>query len=123
MVTNIENLRIINLTVKFKNRLRNEIEENKFHSDDMRECLWKVIIMTEIAHRSFSLGTKIEPFEKQYFDRQAAVGRYFCDWGMDWVAEYYFEISNYVAAFYWPDNDRVGFKNDYVPFRTFNLEE
>jgi hypothetical protein len=119
----MDNARIVNLTIKFKDRLRHEIEENKFHSDDMKSWLWKTLIMAEIAHRSFALKITIESFEKHYFDKQAAVGRHFCDWGMDWITENYFEISNYIAAYYWPDNDKFNFSKDYVPFKTFNFED
>ena len=118
----MNNRRIINLTIKFKDRIRHEIEENQFHSEEMKAMLWNMLVMAEIAHRSFGLGIKIEAFEKQYFNRQAAVGRHFGDWAMDWVAENYFEISNYIASHYWTDNDKAGFDRDYTPFKTFNLE-
>lgn len=119
----MDNTRIINLTVKFKSRLRSEIEENKYNSATMQEWLWKTLIMTEVAHRSLSLETKIEQAEKHYFNCQASVGRFFCDWKMDWVAEYFNEISNYIAAYYWPDNDKKWLPDDYTPFATFKLEE
>ncbi len=119
----MDNNRILKLTQKFKERIRLEVEGNNSNPNDLKATLWKTLIMAEIAHRSFVLEVKIESFEKPYFNRQAAVGRLFCDWAMDWVAEYYYEISNYIAAFYWPDEDKTGFSKDYIPFKTFNLEE
>ena len=77
--------------------------------------------MSEIAHRSFSLQITIETFEKQYFDRYTAVARHFRDWGMDWVADNYYEITNYIAKYYWPDNSKEGFNMEYVPFKIFNI--
>lgn len=118
----MDNTRILNLTIRFKARLRNEIEKSNSHFSD-KASLWKALIMAEIAHRSFALEINIEEFEKQYFDRQAAVGRYFCDWAMDWVAENYYEITNYVAKYYWPDTDKKGFDPNYIPFKTFKLDE
>lgn len=117
----MDNSKIINATTKFKQRLRTEIEENQSHSDDMRFWLWKTLIMSEIAHRSFSLRITIEKFEKQYFDRYSAVARHFRDWGMDWVADNYYEITNYIAKYYWPDNNKAGFNKEYLPFKVFNI--
>lgn len=120
----MDNKRIIDLTKTFKDKLRYELENNTLSSIDIKSSLWKTIIMAEIAERSFSLNINIESFEKTYFDKQAAVGRYFSDWGMVWVAEYYYEISNYIGKFYWPDNDKDErtFNKDYVPFKLFNLD-
>lgn len=117
----MDNSKIISATQKFKERLRSEIEENYSHSEDMKFWLWKTLIMTEIAHRSFSLQTSIETFEKQYFDRYAAVARHFRDWDMDWVADNYYEITNYVAKYYWPDNDKNDFNKNYIPFKQFDI--
>jgi hypothetical protein len=38
----MDNSKIISATVKFKNRLRTEIEENLSHSEDMKFGLWKI---------------------------------------------------------------------------------
>ncbi|ULC58789.1 hypothetical protein MBM09_12805 [Flaviramulus sp. BrNp1-15] len=89
----------------------------------MKAYLWKVLIMSEIAQRSFVLNMKIESFEKQYFDRYTAVARYFRDWNMDWVADNYFEITHYIAEFYWTDKNKEGFNPNYIPFKTFELEK
>jgi hypothetical protein len=89
----------------------------------MKAWLWKTLIMTEIAHRSFVLNINIEKIEKGYFDRYTAVARHFRDWGMDWVANNYFEISNYVAKYYWPDKNKDSFHPFYIPFNTFKLDE
>ena len=120
----MDNRRIIDLTLTFKDKLRNEIDNNVSHPDNLKTSIWKTLIMAEIANRSFVFNINIESFEKPYFDRQAAVGRYFCDWGLDWIAEYYYEISNYIVKYYWPDNDKDEriFKKDYVPFKMFNLD-
>lgn len=117
----MDNSKIIGATVKFKNRLKSEIEENSSHSEDMKFWLWKTLIMTEIAHRSFSLETSIEGFEKPYFDRYTAVARHFRDWNMDWVADNYYEITNYIANYYWADKDKSGFDKNYEPFKLFNI--
>jgi hypothetical protein len=117
----MDNSKIIGATIKFKERLRVEIEENSNHSNDMKFWLWKTLIMAEIAHRSFSLQISIETFEQQYFDRYTAVARHFRDWNMDWVADNYYEITNYVAKHYWPDNNKIGFNKDYIPFKLFNI--
>ena len=105
----MDNSKIIDATIRFKERVRTEIETNPTHSNDMKFWLWKTLIMAEIAHRSFSLETSIEQFEKQYFDRYAAVARHFRDWNMDWVADNYNEITNYAAKYYWPDKDKTSF--------------
>ena len=117
----MDNSKIIGVTIKFKERLRVEIERNSTYSNDMKFWLWKTLIMTEIAHRSFSLQISIEAFEQQYFDRYAAVSRHFRDWNMDWVADNYYEITNYVAKYYWSDNNKIGFDDDYIPFKLFNI--
>lgn len=117
----MDNKRIIQVTEKLKVRIRQEIEQNETLPVDLKATLWKVMVMAEIAHRSFYLEVKIEPFEKVYFNRQAAVGRLFDDWGMPWVTEYYYEISNYVAKSYWPDDDKDGMNAHYEPFKLFNL--
>jgi len=117
----MDNSKIIDATIKFKERLRAEIEGSSNHSDDMKFWLWKSLIMAEIAHRSFSLQISIETFEKQYFDRYTAVARHFRDWNMDWVADNYYEITNYVAKYYWPDNNKTSFNKDYIPFKLFNI--
>ena len=87
----------------------------------MKFWIWKTSIMSEIATRSFSLKISIQEFEKKYFDRYVAVARHFRDWGMDWIAENYYEITNYVAKFYWPDKDTTGFAKNYIPFKTFDI--
>ncbi len=117
----MDNSKIIGATIRFKTRLRAEIEENSSHSADMKFWLWKTLIMAEIAHRSFSLEASIETFEKQYFDRYAAVARHFRDWNMDWVADNYYEITNYVAKYYWPDTDKKYFDINYIPFKLFDI--
>ena len=117
----MDHSKIIEATIKFKNRLRSEIEEKSSHSKDMKFWLWKTLIMTEIAHRSFSLDANIEDFEKQYFDRYAAVARHFRDWNLDWVADNYYEISNYIAKYYWADMDKSAFDKDYEPFKLFSI--
>ncbi len=117
----MDNSKIIGATQKFGKRLRAEIEENSAHSEDMKFWLWKTLIMAEIAHRSFSLQISIETFEKQYFDRYAAVARHYRDWNMDWVADNYYEITNYVAKYYWPDNDKKDFDKEYIPFKLFDI--
>lgn len=119
----MDNIRIIKITTAFKERLRHEIDENGQHSMDMKYWLWKTLIMTEVAHRSFVLETAIEDFEKAYFDRYTAVARHFRDWAMDWVADNYLEISHYTAKYYWPDNNKSSFNSNYVPFTTFDLNE
>lgn len=118
----MDNKRIINITIKFKIKLRFELENNDSHSQDMKYWIWKTLIMAEIAHRSFSIDVNIEKFEKQYFDRYAAVARHFRDWAMDWVADNYFEISHYIATYYWPDKNKDGFNQGYKPFETFQLD-
>jgi hypothetical protein len=122
-ILEMDDTRMLKLTLKFKDKIRQEIDKNMLHDDNMKSWLWKTLIMSEIAHRSLSLKIPIEQFEKQYFDKQAAVGRHFCDWDMDWVAENYYEISNYIAKYHWPDNDKQGFNKDYIPFKNFNLED
>ncbi len=119
----MDNNRIINATVNFKEKLRFEIEKNLSHSEDMKFWLWKTFIMSEIAHRSFVLKIEIEIFEKEYFNKYPAVARHFRDWGMDWVADNYFEITHYIGKYYWPDNEKKEFEDNYVPFEIFNLEE
>ena len=79
----MDNSKIISATQNFRERLRSEIDENSSHSEDMKFWLWKTLLMAEIAHRSFSLQTSIETFEKHYFDRYAAVARHFIDWDID----------------------------------------
>jgi len=117
----MDNSKILNATINFKKRLKAEIEENSPNSDGLKFWLWKTLIMSEIAHRSFSLQTNIEIFEKQYFDRYPAVARHFRDWNMDWVANNYFEITNYIAKYYWPDNDTECFEKEYTPFKLFDI--
>jgi hypothetical protein len=117
----MDNSKIISAAQNFRERLRSEIDENSSHSEDMKFWLWKTLIMAEIAHRSFSLQTSIETFEKQYFDRYAAVARHFRDWDMDWVADNYYEITNYVGKYYWPNNDKNCFNKDYIPFKQFDI--
>ena len=118
----MDNTRIINATIRFKDKLRFEIEKNSSHSCDMKSWLWKTLIMSEIAHRSFVLEIEIESFEKEYFDKYAAVGRHFRDWGMEWIADNYFEITHYIGKYYWPDNVKECFNADYEPFKIFSLE-
>lgn len=119
----MDNSKIINFIEKFNERIRQEMDNNSLLDNNMKSWLWKTLIMTEIAKRSVTLKIPIEQFEKEYFNRQAALGRHFCDWGMDWVAENYYEISNYIANYYWPDNDKEGFNKDYIPFKNFNLDD
>ena len=117
----MDNSKIIFAASKFKGRLRTEIAGNFSLSEELKFSLWKSLVMTEIAHRSFDLQTSIETFEKPYFDRYTAVARYFRDWNMDWVADNYFEITNYIAKYYWPDNDKQGFDGEYIPFGIFKI--
>jgi hypothetical protein len=118
----MDNKRIINATLKFKDKLRFEIENNLSHSEDMKSWLWKTLIMSEIAHRSFVLEIKIESFEKEYFNKYTAVARHFRDWNMDWIADNYFEITHYIGKYYWPDTMKADFNEDYEPFKIFSLE-
>ena len=97
----MNNQNLIIKTIEFKERLRQELKINH-PGEEMNFLLWKVLIATEIAHRSFALNVDIEPFEESYFDRQAAVGRYFCDWGLDWVAEGYFLINEKIMDDHFP---------------------
>ncbi len=117
----MDNSKVLNATLKFKQRLKAEIEQTNLHSEDMKFWLWKTLIMSEIAQRSFALQVNVELFEKEYFDRYAAVSRHFRDWGMDWVADNYYEISNYIAKFYWPDSNKEGFDKKFIPFELFNI--
>jgi hypothetical protein len=96
MNTNIEESNI----AEFKESLRKEIDNAS--SENLKNSLWKILITTEVANRSISLKTKIEPFEKDYFDRYTGVARYFRDWGMDWVADGYKAINEKIMKDFWP---------------------
>ncbi|NHM02834.1 hypothetical protein [Flavobacterium difficile] len=118
----MDNTRIINATVRFKDKLRIEIEKDLSHSNEMKGWLWKTLIMSEIAHRSFDLEIQIESFEKVYFNNYVAIARHFRDWNMDWIADNYFEITNYIGKYYWPDDMKEDFDCNYEPFKLFSLE-
>ena len=33
---------------------------------------------------------------EEYFQAQASIGRYFCEWNLDWIAESYYSIVQYI---------------------------
>ncbi|MCE2743589.1 MAG: hypothetical protein LW701_08495 [Fluviicola sp.] len=53
--------------------------------------------MANIAELAIISNVKIKKREIDvYFSAQASIGRYFCDWHLDWVPQYYFEITKYL---------------------------
>ena len=99
----MENEELIDKVINFKIKLSKELVKAK--SDDLKANLWKMVILTEIAHKSFSLNINIELFEKNYFERYSAVARYFRDWGLDWIADEYFFINKIITNKYWPNTE------------------
>ena len=86
--------------------MRNRIIEYKIKLEELKESkslidkpiVRKLLILVNIAELAILLKTKIK--KKQgidgCFNAQASIGRYFCDWYLDCVPEYYFEITQYL---------------------------
>jgi hypothetical protein len=86
--------------------MRNRIIEYKIKLEELKESkslidkpiVRKLLILVNIAELAILLKAKIK--KKQgidgCFNAQALIGRYFCDWYLDCVPEYYFEITQYL---------------------------
>ena len=89
--------------------LLNEIIEFKIYLEKLKgsnpkidtSSISKLLVLANMAKMVIYSNTKIYEGEKYYFDRQAAVGRYFCDLGEDYVAEMYLKICTYVKQHHW----------------------
>lgn len=49
----------------------------------------------------YKANIKVPEEDKNYFEGQAFVGRYFGDWGLLWVAEEYLEVTQYIKDNHW----------------------
>jgi hypothetical protein len=86
--------------------MRNRIIEYKIKLEELKESkslidkpiVSKLLIMINIAELAIISKAKIK--KKQgidwAFNAQSSIGRYFCDWYLDCVPEYYFEITQYL---------------------------
>ncbi len=80
--------------IQFKLKLE-ELKESKSLID--KSMISKLLIMANISELAIISKVKIKKQEiDDYFNAQASIGRYFCDWHLDWVSEYYFEITQYL---------------------------
>jgi hypothetical protein len=78
---------------KFKNALE-KLKEEKPLID--KGAISKLLVAANIAEMVIYSKTKVDDYERKYFDGQSFVGRYFSDWDESQIAMDYLEISNYL---------------------------
>jgi hypothetical protein len=89
---------MISKIIQYKERLEN-LKNNHLQID--KSILCKILVMVNIAEMLIHANIYIDDSDKKYFEGQVAVGRYFCDWNEDWVAEEYFEVVKYIKENNW----------------------
>ena len=93
---------ILDKIIEFKKNLE-YLKNNSPESDKIdKATLCKLLVMANIAEMTIYAGLKIEKNQKEYFEGQAFVGRYYMDWGLDWIPKYYLEICRYIKENHWP---------------------
>ncbi len=78
--------------------------KNSFETSDVKidkATICKVLIMLNIAEMVIDANIKVPDNEKHYFEAQAFIGRYFGDWGVNWIADDYLNVSSYIKSGYW----------------------
>jgi len=90
---------ILKVIIDIKSKI--EDVKNKQNSLLDKSSLCKILVMLNIAEMLIRSNSNINDNDKHYFEGQAFVGRYFCDWGLDWIADDYLKISSFIKDNYW----------------------
>jgi hypothetical protein len=61
----------------------------------------QILIMANLAEMCIRSDIKVPKEDRNYFEGQAFVGRYFDDWGLPWVGKEYLDIVKYIKENYW----------------------
>ena len=115
--------KIIQLIVNYKLKVETYLNDGKY-KDPLRRDLIKQLKISNLALTIIQFDDKIEDFEIQYFIGQVFVGRYFSDFGLDWIANNYYEISHYILKYHC-DQEKITDKSiqssikEYIPFKIF----
>ena len=83
-----------NKIIEYKIKLE-ELKESDLNID--KSMVSKLLVMANLAELAIISNIKLSKQEiHEYFQAKASVGRYFCDWKLDWVAEGYIDIVYYI---------------------------
>jgi hypothetical protein len=83
-------------------KFKNYLEDLKISKPEMDICMIStMLVAVAIAEATINCNCKIRDEEKWYFDRQAAVGRFFSDWGEDYISLTYLKMSEYLKVNHW----------------------
>jgi len=89
--------------------------------DSIKLDIVKQLKLSSLSFVIIENDSQIEEFETVYYTGQAFVGRYFGDFGLDWIVWNYYEISSYILKYHCRDSliHNQSVKNalkEYVPF-------
>lgn len=93
---------IVEKIIEFKEKLE-KIKNDKSSSSLKIEkgILSKILVMANIAEMCIYSNTNVPDEDRNYFEGRVSVGRYFGDWGLDWVTDYYIEITEFIKENHW----------------------
>ncbi len=86
---------------EFKRKVEEVKETHPFADKIGRGSFSKLLVMANLAEMCIYSNTKVPAQDRNYFEGQATVGRYFSDWGLDWIATDYLEICEYIKHNNW----------------------
>lgn len=98
-------MNILEKIKKFKKEVEDIKEFDGKYQKVNKGALCKVLVMVNMAEMCILSKTIVPIKDRDYFEGQTVVGRYFSDWGLDWIAMDYLEICSYIKSHNWEKVD------------------
>jgi len=87
--------------IEFKREVKEAKNSDNGAANFDKATMCKILVMLNIAEMVIRANEKVPEHERHYFEGQAFVGRYFGDWGLDFIVDKYLKVTSYIKATHW----------------------